>query len=220
MNKKILDLFLENFEEHGDTERIIHHAKNANEYYLVVHYAPLAAKRDACLGAHIEAAKLYLSAIEYYQGNDKDVLLEFYESYAYECYLTNQVKEAIIYAGKALQLWQEKNDREKTGNTLRFLSRLWWFEGNRKRAEQYAGQAIEVLDPQTASRAKAMAYSNMSQLKMLSEQSEECIFWGEKAIAMAKELGDEEILSHAFNNVGDVQTRVPATQEKGMDLLK
>ncbi len=220
LNKKILDLFLENFELVGDTERIIHHAKNANEYYLVVHYAPLAAKRDACLGAHIEAAKLYLSAIEYYQGNDKDLLLQFYESYAYECYLTNQVKEAIIYTSKALQLWQEKNDREKTGNSLRFLSRLWWFEGNRKKAEQFAGQAIEVLDQQTASRAKAMAYSNMSQLKMLSEQSEECIFWGGKAIDMAKELGDEEILSHALNNVGDVQTRVPVTQEKGMELLR
>lgn len=220
LNKKILDLFLENFEKDGDTERIIHHAKNANEYYLVVHYAPLAAKRDACLGAHLEAAKLYLSAIEYYQGNDKDVLLQFYESYAYECYLTNQVKEAIIYTGKALNLWQEKNDTEKTGNTLRFLSRLWWFEGNRKKAELFAEQAIAALDKEASSSAKAMAYSNMSQLKMLSDQTEECIFWGERAIDMAKELGDQEVLCHALNNVGDVRIREAATRQEGMLLLQ
>ena len=39
---------------------------------LVVKYAPLAAKQAASVGAHIEASKLYLTAIEYYQGNDKD----------------------------------------------------------------------------------------------------------------------------------------------------
>ena len=39
-----------------------------------------------------------------------------------------------------------------------------------------------------------MAFSNMSQLKMLSDQSAECIEWGEKAIAMAKEMNDDETL--------------------------
>jgi predicted ATPase len=97
LNKKILDLLLESFEENQATERIIHHAKNANEYDLVVKYAPVAARQAASVGAHIEAARLYLTAIEYYQGNDDDTRIQFYESYAYECYLTNQAKEAIIY---------------------------------------------------------------------------------------------------------------------------
>ena len=171
------------------------------------------------MGAHIEASRLYLSAIEYYQGNDKDILIQFYESYAYECYLTNQIKEAIIYQGKALNLWKEKEDIEKTGNCMRFLSRLWWFDGNRKKAESFAMQAIEVLDSQPSSRAKAMAFSNMSQLKMLSDQTEECIFWGEKAIAMAKELDDEEILAHALNNMGSALMTIPATMSKGIRLI-
>jgi hypothetical protein len=55
LNKKILDLFLESFEQSGDLERIVHHAKNANENELVVKYAPLAADRAALLGAHTEA---------------------------------------------------------------------------------------------------------------------------------------------------------------------
>ena len=59
LNKKILDLLLESFEENQATERIIHHAKNANEYDLVVKYAPVAAKQAASVGAHIEAAQLY-----------------------------------------------------------------------------------------------------------------------------------------------------------------
>jgi DNA-binding CsgD family transcriptional regulator/tetratricopeptide (TPR) repeat protein len=219
LNKKILDMFRENFEQNGETERIIHHAKNANEYGFVVHYAPIAARQAAAVGAHIEASKLYLSAIEYYQGNDEDTLIQFYESYAYECYLTNRIREAIIYTGKSLTLWKKKNDTEKIGNSMRFLSRLWWFEGNREQAENFGGQAIEVLDKQPSSRVKAMAYSNMSQLKMLSDEAAECIFWGEKAIAIARELNDDETLSHALNNVGAVQMRIQSSAQKGLDLL-
>ena len=220
LNKKILDLFLAAFEQQQQPERIIHHAKNANEYELVVQYAPVAAQQAAAVGAHIEASRLYLSAIEYYQGNDKDVLIHFYEAYAYECYLTNRTKEAIIYTGKSLQLWQEKNDTEKTGNCLRFLSRLWWFEGNRKNAENYGQQAVSLLENQASSAVKAMAFSNMSQLKMLSGETADCIAWGEKAIAIASELNNEEILAHALNNVGTVQLKYPATAQKGMQLLQ
>ena len=75
---------------------------------------------------------------------------------------------------------------------MRFLSRLWWFDGNRKQAENFARQAIDVLGNQPPSSAKAMAFSNMSQLKMLSDEPEECLHWGNKAIAMAKELEKKE----------------------------
>jgi hypothetical protein len=65
LNKMVLDVFLKSFEEEGDIERIVHYAKNANENHLVVKYAPMAAKQAASVGAHTEAARLYLSAIEY-----------------------------------------------------------------------------------------------------------------------------------------------------------
>jgi DNA-binding CsgD family transcriptional regulator len=220
LNKKILDLFLESFEQNQEIERIIHHAKNCNEYDLVVRYAPLAARQAAAVGAHREAAKLYYSAIEYYQGSDKDVLLQFYEPYAYECYLTNRISEAIIYQGRALKIWRERNDQERIGDCLRFLSRLWWFNGNGRQAESYADQAIGVLDSQPPSTTKARAFSYMSQLKMLSRQVAECIAWGEKAIALAKELGDEEILAHALNNVGAVKMRDPSTREEALRQLQ
>ncbi len=120
---------------------------------------------------------------------------KLYEAYAYECFLSNQIKEAIAFTEKALNLWTENNDIEKTGNNLRFLSSLWWFDGNRKNAEDFARQAVELLKDQPASPAKAMALSNISQLKMLSDEPAECILWGEQAILMAQELGNAEILS-------------------------
>ncbi|MEP7372728.1 MAG: AAA family ATPase [Chitinophagaceae bacterium] len=219
LNKKILDFFLTSFEEEGEIERIVHYAKNANENKLVVKYAPLAARQAATVGAHTEASKLFLTAIEYAEGNDEDQLVEFYESYAYECYLTNQIREAIIYQGKALKIWQKKNKPEETANSFRLLSRFWWFDGNRDEAEKYGKEAIQILQALPASKAKAMAFSNMSQLKLFSEEIPECVKWGNLAIEMAREIMDDEILCHALNNVGASQWKVLSSKETGKKYL-
>ncbi|HMC86357.1 MAG TPA: hypothetical protein VKI61_12570, partial [Chitinophagaceae bacterium] len=219
LNKKILRFFLTTFEEAGDTERIVHYAKNANENNLVVQFAPVAAYKAACVGAHVEASKLWLSAIEYSDGKDSRQLVAFYEAYAYECYLTSQVKDAIIYQGKALKIRKELNEIEKTGNCLRFLSRLWWFEGNRKQAEDFAKQAVDLLEGKAASSEKAMAYSNMSQLKMLSDEMEDCIYWGEKAIEIAREIEDEEPIAHALINMGSSLMTNRPTMMEGISFL-
>ena len=220
INKRVLHLFLKNLEQNDEIERIIHHAKNANDSKLVVHYAPLAAKKAASLGAHVQASKLYFTAIEYYTGEDEDLLVEFYELYAYECYLINQIKEAIAYQKKSLKILLQKNNLEKTGNCMRFLSRLLWLVGNRKEAESFQSKAIDILNDQPPSTAKALAFSNMSQLKRLSDQSDESIYWGEKAISLAYELNDTETLCHALNNYGNAQINISSFNQKGFDLLK
>jgi len=220
LNKRVLELFLEDFEKKQEIERIVHHAKNANEYDLVVKYAPIAAKQAIAVGAHIEACKLFGSAIEYYQGSDKDKLVEWYEAYAYESFLTTHIREAIVYEGKALEIWKEKNNLEKAGNCLRFLSRLWWYEGNHKEAESYATQAVEMMQEQPLSRSKAMALSNMSQLKMLSGITDQALGWGDRALEIASQLDNEEALCHVQNNMGTIQVWKPSSRRRGIELLK
>jgi len=220
LHKQILHLFLKHFEATGEIERIIHHAKNANEYGTVTQYAPVAAKKAAALGAHIEAAKLFYTAIEYYPGNDKNELLELYESYAYECYLTNRMKEAIIYQCKALTIWKDRNDQENIANSLRLLSRFWWFEGNHAEAESFARRAIEQINEAAPSKIVASVMSSMSQLKMLSEETESCVYWGEKAQKMAKELGEDAIYAHASINLGTLYFLSSDSRQKGLELLQ
>jgi DNA-binding CsgD family transcriptional regulator len=219
LNKTILDLFLDSFEENGEIERIVQYAKNANENALVFKYAPIAARQAAGVGAHVEASKLYLAAIEYGEGHGENELVEYYEAYAYECYLTNQVKEAIFYQAKALKVWKKFAQAEKEGDCLRFLSRLYWFDGNNELAETCAAEAIRILEPLPSSSAKAMAFSNLSQLKMFSEDVRACVDWGNRAIAIAREIGDEETLCHALNNVGASQWKINASQETGKKFL-
>ncbi len=219
LNKKILDLYLESFKQNQENERILHHAKNANEYELVAQFTLLSARHAASLGAHIEASKLYLSAIENYRGADKNKLIELYEIYAYECYLTSKNKDAIVYIEKSLKLWQEQNDQENIGNCLRFLSRLWWFEGKTEMAHSYALQAIELLQNQPSSKAKAMAYSNLSRLKMSEDLADECLYWGELGVVIAREVDDQETISTSLNNMGSALMLSGSTLQKGVDFI-
>lgn len=219
LNKTILDLFLSSFEMNGEIEKIVHHAKNANENALVTRFAPMAAKQASLVGSHLEAAKLYLTAIQYAESQDEEKLVTLYEAYAYEAYLTNQIKEAIIYQGKALAIWKSKQQTENIGNNLWFLSRLWWFDGNTKEAERYAHEAVAVLETQPSSRAKGMAFSSMSQLKMYAHNKPECVTWGHKAIAIANEINDPCILSHALTNMGTVLWEKNDDSDQGKQYL-
>jgi Tfp pilus assembly protein PilF len=47
-----------------------------------------------------------------------------------------------------------------------------------------------------------MAYSNLSQLRMLVGDAAEAVRWGTKAIELARRLGDRDTETHALNNVG------------------
>jgi len=219
LNKKLLDLLLNSFEKEGEIERIIQYAKNSNQNNLVVKYAPLAARQAACLRSHVEASKLFFTAIEYADRSDADQLVKLYEAYAYECYLTNQVKAAIIYQVKALEIWQRKQEIEQAGNNMRLLSRLWWVEANRNEAEKYGKQAIEILQTQPASKAKAMAFANMSALKMYADEFDECIELGTLAIEIAKEIDDAEVVCYALNNIGFAKWKAEPLKKEGIELL-
>lgn len=218
--KEMLGLLLKSDQGKESFAVILHLAANANDDETILHYAPLAAKEAALVGSHAEAAKLYLTAIEHYSDSGNELLCRLYESYAYECYLTNQINEAINYMERSLALWKETTDKEGTGNCLRFLSRLWWFEGKRREAEQFGEQAIAIFAQQPSSRAKAMALSNMSQLKMLSDEVDECVTWGEKAVSVARDLRDEETHAHALNSMGSALMTIESSMPKGILLLR
>ena len=220
LNKNILSMFLEVFEQNQEIERIIHHAKSAGADELIARYAPVAAQKSASAGAHADAARLYCLAIECEKFLSREEVAKYHELYAYECYLIHQHKEAITYSERALEFWQEQKNTEKVGENLRFLSRLWWYEGNRTRAEKLGIKAVDELQNAPASRAKAMAYSNMAALKMLADQTEECLVWGQKASDLAREIGDQETLAHALNSIGSALMTDHESVTEGMSYLK
>jgi DNA-binding CsgD family transcriptional regulator len=194
--------FLSALADGGDDARLAHHADAAGDREALLKYAVRAGERAAALGAHREAAAHYASAVRSGDPLPDVELASLLERRAYECYLTGQIEEALAARRAALDRYRRVGDRVREGDQLRWISRLFWFTGRDEEADKAARAAVAILEPLPPGRELAMAYSNVSQLRMLAHDVDESIDWGERAIGLAERLGDREVLVHALNNVG------------------
>jgi DNA-binding CsgD family transcriptional regulator len=188
-----------------DPARLAHHAEEAGDAAAVLRHASAAGQRAAALRAHREAAAQYARALRFAGGATAEERADLLERRSYECYLTGATAEAIAARKEALAERRALGDRLREGDDQRWLSRLSWFAGDADAADVAGRLAIELLEPLPVGRELAMAYSNMSQLRMLASDFEGTHFWGEQAIALAERLGELDVLSHALNNVGAME---------------
>jgi DNA-binding CsgD family transcriptional regulator len=187
-----------------DPARLAHHAEAAGDTLAVQLYAPAAAARAVSLSAHREAAAQYGRALRFADGLPAETRARLLESYSYECYLTADLEEALAARRQAVAAYRALGDRRREGDQLRALSRLLMLRlsaGNTE-AEEAGRQAVELLERLPPSRELAAAYSNVAQLRMITDDRADAIAWGTKAITLAEQLGDTEVLIHALNNVG------------------
>ena len=185
--------------------RLVHHADLAGDSKAVLRFAPRAAEQAAKLRSHREAAAHHATALHHAAALPGEERARMSELLSYECYLTDQMDEAIKAREGALRLWRAAGNRLKEGDNARWLSRLSWFRGDKAAADRYAAEAVALLEALPPGRELAMAYSNRAQLGMLADNVAEAVHWGEKAIALATQLDDREVLSHALNNVGSAR---------------
>ena len=122
------------------------------------------------LGAHREAAEQFRLALRFHTGSPAS-RGELLEALSYECYLTDDLAEALAARHKAMELAELSGDDESEGRDQRWLSRLSWFLGRNADSERYALRAIETLEPGGDGHELAMAYSNKAQLCMLRATS-------------------------------------------------
>jgi DNA-binding CsgD family transcriptional regulator/tetratricopeptide (TPR) repeat protein len=184
---------------------LAHHAEAAGDREAVLVFAIAAAEEAAALGAPREAAAQYARALRFADALLPAERARLYEGRSLACYMIDQGEEAIAARREALALWRTVGDPLKEGENLRWLSRLSWDQGSGAEAEEAAKAALEVLEPLPPGPELAMAYSNLAQLRMLDHDLEGTILWGNRAIALAEQLGETETLVHALANVGSAR---------------
>lgn len=198
-----------------DDRRLAHHAAGSGDRAAAWQHASQAGARAARLGAHREAAEQYRLALRFADpgvqlpGEDRDSgstgnaeRARLLAALSYECYLTDQLSEAYTARLAALEEFQRIGEPAAVGTALRWLSRLSWFLGRNAESERHAERAVSTLEPLGPSPDLAMAYSNQAQLRMLAGDAAGAQDWGNRAIALARRLGDRDSEIHALNNIG------------------
>jgi DNA-binding CsgD family transcriptional regulator/tetratricopeptide (TPR) repeat protein len=208
-----------------DPARLAHHADAAGDAAAVLTHAPLAARQAAGLGAHREAAAQYARALRFAGGLTPVPLAALLEQHSYECHLTGRIEDAVASRQRALGCWRALGDRRRQGDTLRWLSRLAWFQGHTVEAERAGRAALELLEGLQPGPELAMAHSNLAQLRMLAGDTDATVAWGGRAIELAEALGRTDIVCHALNNVGTAEALAgrpggPAKLERSLALAR
>lgn len=201
-----------------DARALAHHASGCGDDATAAREAALAAERAARGSAHRQAAEHYRLALRH--STEAERRAELFAALSYECYLTDQLPEALTARQRALELHELRGDALRSGDDERWLSRLSWFLGRGSDAARYGIRAVATLEPLEPGPELAMAYSNVAQLRMLAEEPEEVARWGAKALALARQIGRADIESHALNNLATSAMQVGRVAEGVHDLKR
>jgi class 3 adenylate cyclase len=105
-------------------------------------------------------------------------------------------------------------DIERAADAERTISEQAWLAGDRDVAFEHADRALGLVEAASQSPAKAHALGHASRLRMLSSDYEESLRFGREALAMAEELGLDDLRAAVLNNVG--VARVALGDEEGI----
>ena len=210
---------LQTLAEHGgDPARLVHHATLAQEAKAVLEYAPLAAKEAARLGAHREAAAHLSAALRFGASLASEQRALLLEQHAQESSLSNQTRDAIASATAALAAWRRISDREAQARVLSFLSQEYRTVGDKAAADESVAGAITLLEALPRSANLAMAYNWRSLLAVNRGWDREAHEFGQRALELAREVGDRRAESHALCNIGGAL--LGANDRAGYDSLE
>ena len=186
----------------GDFSRIAHHAEEAGDAAAVLEYAPAAARRAAQASAHREAAAQYERALRHADGLATRERASLLAAYAQEAHVTGRHEAAAEASSEAIEHYRALGDTLRQGELLAQLPTTYISLGRNAEAEAASLEAIELLERLPAGAALVSAYCMQASLRMLNRDNADGVLWGERALAAAEELDDEEGRSFALNMIG------------------
>jgi DNA-binding CsgD family transcriptional regulator/tetratricopeptide (TPR) repeat protein len=194
---------LESAQDLPDPAQLVHHAVEAGDIAGVVRLGPEAASVAASRGSHREAAAHYRVVLAHRDAFTAERQAELLQASAIECYAVgDHGRSSLPDQQESVRLRRALPDPVALGNALRWLSRIAWWSGNRSLADEAGAEAVAVLSACADKQELALAHSNLSQLAMLAARREQAVEQAELAIALAREVHDDGVLTHAMNNLG------------------
>jgi len=173
-----------------DLARLAHHADGAGDSEAVLRFAPEAGARASSVGAHREAAAHYRRALSSAQSLPLAERAALLERYSHECYVTDEIDEAIDSLRAAAECYRALDDASAEGATLTRVSATHWCPGRVQEARELGLRAADVLERLPPGPELALAYDNLAWLATAEADFEGARARADQAVAVARELGD------------------------------
>jgi class 3 adenylate cyclase/tetratricopeptide (TPR) repeat protein len=108
---------------------------------------------------------------------------------------------------------RDAGDLESAAEIEGALAEHFWLSGERDQAFGHLSSALELVSALPPSRAKAFTIATAARRRMLATDYEEAIALGRHALAMAEELGLEEVRAAALSDVGSSHVEIGQVEE-------
>ena len=188
----------------ADLARLAHHAEAAADGPAVLRYAADAAANAAAVGAHREAVSQYARALRVADERDLETRASLLTGFAASAIHTDRW-DAIAAAEALVECYREAGDLRRQGETLGLLGSMQMCPGSVVVAEPSIRRAIVLLEGFEPGRALAAAYATLATIHMGGEDAAGALDWGERALALAEELGATDVYVDALNTVGTME---------------
>lgn len=182
--------------------RMAHHAEEAGDREAVLRYAPAAAERAASLNAHRQAVEQYRRALRWAANLPRDERAELLEPFAAECYIIDELADAIAAREELVDIWRQHGNTLRAGENLTALATALVTGGRNQEGEEAIRASIALLERHEPGIELARAYRAHAHLRMLHRDCADAVSVGETAIALAQRVGDHQTVIDANITVG------------------
>ncbi|MFF0271390.1 ATP-binding protein [Kribbella sp. NPDC004536] len=199
LNRRVLSVLLQ--DPTADLARIMHHAAEAGDWSAIVRFGPEAARLAAAGGSHREAAahyQLLLGRADSFSAVERAALLE---GYAVESRAIGESDRGVLAQQQAVALRRTLGDDAAVGAGLRWLSRVYWWSGHRREAEEAASEAVRIAERVGDPHLLATCLTQQTSLDIMDFRARSAAPDAERATELARSIDDRSTLSHALNNL-------------------
>jgi len=202
----------------ADYESLAYHYAEAGDGAKAGGYYRRAGDR-ARLAAPGDAARYYRCALVYLEDHDLAGKAEILANLGYCLWVVGDVPTALSCFEEAYSHFAALDNKIQSGEMQRMMGRMHWERADRALALEHYHLALAILENEEASTALARAVSSISQMYMLAPNHALAIEWGERALRLAEQVGAEDVIVHALNNIGSSYSHCGEI-EKGISIVR
>jgi DNA-binding SARP family transcriptional activator len=189
----------------GDKSRLAglaHHYAEAGDQELA-RTAYLQAGDHAWVSVALgEAAAYFQAALDRWPDAEGSGRAETLRKLAEYLWITGHLQEALAALEESYALYETAGDRLGCGAVQRLIGRVYWQLGQRGTSLTHYHNALSILEDGPESVELARAVSSISAMHFLASEYDEAVATGERALALAEQLGAEDVTVHALTNIG------------------